>query len=74
MQAHANLAVNLVGAGKIDKAKAVFSAGQRLAPEYFRSRLEGTLPLARLEHRRRVQTFLRIAAGLENPDAAEALR
>jgi adenylate cyclase len=74
VSAQANLAVSLVGAGEIDKAKAVFSAGQRLAPEYFRDRLEGTLPLARLEHRRRVQTFLRIAAGLEDPSAAEALR
>jgi adenylate cyclase len=74
VQAQANLAVCLVGAGEIEKAKAVFSAGERLAPEYFRGRLEGSLPLARLEHRRRVQTFLRIAAGLEDPSAAEALR
>jgi hypothetical protein len=37
-------------------------------------RLEGTLPLARPEHRKRVQTFLRIAAGLEDPSAAETVR
>jgi tetratricopeptide (TPR) repeat protein len=74
VQAQANLAVCLVGAGEIEKAKAVFSAGQRMAPEYFRGRLEGTLPLARAEHRKRVQTFLRIAAGLEDPSAAETVR
>jgi TolB-like protein/class 3 adenylate cyclase len=72
--AHCNLAICLVGAGEIDRAKAVFAAGQRLAPEYFRNFLEGTLPLAQPEHRKRVQTFLRIAAGIEDPSAAEAVR
>ena len=39
---HLHLAICLVGMGEIDKAKAAFAAGQRLAPEYFRIRLEGT--------------------------------
>ena len=65
----------LVGIGEIDKAKTAFAAVQKLAsPEYFRSRLEGTSPYARPEDRRRATTFLRIAAGLEDPSAAEALR
>ena len=72
--AHANLVVCFVGAGEIEKAKAAFRAGQPIAPEYFRERMAGNLPLAQLEHRVRVQTFLRIAAGLEDPSAAEPLR
>ena len=47
--AHSHLAVCLVGAGEIDKAKAVFEVGQRLAPEFFRRRLEGTSSYARSE-------------------------
>jgi hypothetical protein len=52
----------------------MFAAGQRLAPEYVKSRLEGTWWYARPEDRRRAITFFRIAAGLEDPTAAEALR
>ncbi len=72
--AHLHLATCLIGTGEIDKAKAAFAAGQRLGPEYFRSRLEGTSTLARPEDRTRQRTFLRIAAGLEDPSAAETLR
>jgi TolB-like protein/class 3 adenylate cyclase len=72
--AHHNLAVCLVGAGEVDKAKAAFDVGQELAPEYFKRRLEGTSSYARSEDRKRVTTFLRIAAGLEDPSAADALR
>ena len=72
--AHHHLAVCLVGSGEIDKAKAVFEVGQRLAPEFFRRRLEGTSSYARSEDSKRVTTFLRIAAGLEDPSAADALR
>ena len=50
------------------------TAVQKLAPEYFRSRLEGTSSYARSEDRKRATTFLRIAAGLEDPSAADALR
>jgi len=69
-----NLACCLVGAGEIDRAKAAFEAGQRLAPEFFKVRLEGVSPFTQPEDRKRLQTFLRIAAGLEDPSAAEALR
>ena len=71
---HLYLAICLVGMGEIDKAKAAFTAGQKLAPEFFRIRLEGTPAYARPEDRKRADTFLRIAAGLEDPSAAEALR
>jgi adenylate cyclase len=75
IQAHFNLAVCLVGAGEIDKAKAVFAALQKLAPEYVRRRLKGTsAAYARPEDRKRALTFLRIAAGLEDPSAVDALR
>src|SRR4029078_3877670 len=36
LQPHVNLACCLVGAGEIDRAKAAFEAGQRLAPEFFK--------------------------------------
>jgi tetratricopeptide (TPR) repeat protein len=71
---HVSLTCCLVGAGEIDKAKAAFAAGQKLAPEHFKVRLEGTSPYARPVDRARQRTFLRIAAGLEDPSAADALR
>ena len=68
-----NKVVGLVGTGEIDKAKTAFAALQRLAPKG--SRLEDVESLfGRAEDRTRWQTFLRIAAGLEDPSAADALR
>jgi tetratricopeptide (TPR) repeat protein len=73
--AHLNLAVCLVGAGDAERARGVFAAGQRLAPEFFKMRLEGKSSLYRQpDDRVRLQTFLRIAAGLEDPTAAAAFR
>jgi tetratricopeptide (TPR) repeat protein len=69
---HHNLVTCLVGAGEIDKAKVAFAAGQKAA--YFRSRLDGVSASARLEDRRRQHIFFRIAAGLEDPSAADAVR
>jgi len=75
VQAHTNLAVCLVGVGEIDAAKTSFEALQKVASEeWVRSRLEGAWSYARPEDRRRATTFLRVAAGLEDPGAAEALR
>jgi hypothetical protein len=51
-----------------------FAAGQKLAPKHFKVRLEGTSPYARPEDRARQRTFLRVAAGIEDPSAADALR
>ncbi len=74
LRAYANLVICFVGVGEIDKAKAAFEIGQMRAPEYFRSKLEGAWAYARPEDRKRANTFLRVAAGLEDPSAAEALR
>jgi hypothetical protein len=72
--AHNNFVVCLVGSGDVAKARVAFDLSQALAPEYFRSRLDGGSSYAREDDRRRATTFLRIAAGLENPSAADALR
>ena len=56
LQPHVNLACCLVGTGEIDKAKATFEAGQKLAPEFFRVRLEGSAsPFTQPEDRKRLQ-------------------
>jgi adenylate cyclase len=72
--AHNNLVVCLVGSGEIDKARMAFNVGQALAPQYFRTRLDGTSSYAQPGDRSRATTYLRIAAGLEEPSAAEQLR
>jgi tetratricopeptide (TPR) repeat protein len=74
IQAHFIFVECLVGAGEIDKARVAFATGQKLAPTYFRIRMDGQSPMGRPEDRRRQQLFLRIAAGLEDPSAAEVLR
>jgi adenylate cyclase len=74
IQPLATLALCYVGANDIAKARAAFAEGQRRAPGFFKSRLEGNSFLARPEDRKRGLTFLRIAAGLEDPSAANALR
>ena len=75
LPAHIYLVLDLVGVGEIGKAKAMFETLQKVAsPEFLRPRLEGTWHFGRSEDRRRATTFLRIAAGLEDPGAAEALR
>ena len=74
IQPHLMLAICFVGANEIAKARTMFAAGQRLAPEYVKSRLEGTWAYTRPEDIKRATTFFRIAAGLEDPSAAEELR
>jgi hypothetical protein len=74
IQSHSQVVLNFVGLGEIGKAKASFETLKKMAPaEYLRSRLEGTWVFGRSEDRRRATTFLRIAAGLENPSSADAL-
>ena len=48
------LAICYVGANEIAKARAMFAAGQRLAQEYVKSRLEGTWAYTRPEDIKRV--------------------
>jgi TolB-like protein/class 3 adenylate cyclase len=75
IQAHAVLANCYVGANEIAKARAVFAAGQSRAPEFFKKGLEeGRSFYARPEDGKRAKAFFRIAAGLEDSSAADALR
>src|SRR5262245_1452283 len=75
IQAYTHVVLGFIGVGEVDKAKAMFETLQKVASaEFLRSRLEGTWPFGRAEDRKRATTFLRIAAGLEDPSAAEALR
>jgi adenylate cyclase len=71
---HLYLAITYVGRGEIDKAKAALESARRMAPELIQSRLEGNWPFQRAETREHLSVFLRIAAGLEDPSAADALR
>jgi tetratricopeptide (TPR) repeat protein len=75
LQPRFNLVNCYVGANDIAKARAVFVEGQGRAPDSFKTRLErGTTFYARPEDNKRANVFFRIAAGLEDPSAAEALR
>ena len=68
------LALNHVGIGEIEKAKSAMEVARRLAPEAIQLRLDGYSPLRDPEHRKRWTAFLRVAAGLDDPSAADALR
>ncbi len=70
---HAHLAVNYVGLGKIDEAKAALAEAVRIAPGQTERSLAGFM-FRKPEHQKRGTTFLRIAAGLEPPERAEGLR
>src|SRR5262245_1489263 len=68
-----HLAVNYVGLGEITKARAALDEASRLAPGQVERSLKGFM-FRNPEHQRRGTTFVRIAAGLEDPVAADALR
>jgi adenylate cyclase len=75
LEPRGNLARCYVGVNEIAKARAAFAALQTLAPEYVKKGLkQGAQLFGRPEDRKRATTFFRIAAGLEDPTAAEALR
>ena len=64
-----------VGLGNIEAGKKAFEVASRLAPELTESRLSGGGALFRKpENKHRFTTFMRIAAGLEDPGMADALR
>jgi adenylate cyclase len=71
---HVMLANSYVGMGEIEKAMTALEEARRLGPEVVESRLAAGFPLRDCEHRLRAITFMRIAAGLQDPAAAEALR
>jgi hypothetical protein len=73
-QGHGHLAMNYVGLGDIAKAKDASAEASRLAPGWVERCLAGRFAYRKPEHLRRATTFLRIAAGLEDPGAADALR
>ena len=70
---HAHLAVNYVGLGDLAKARAAVDESTRIAPGQVERSLAGFM-FRKPEHQQRGTTFLRIAAGLEDPAAADALR
>ncbi len=72
--AHGNQALAYVGLGDIEHAKAALEAARRLAPAFVQGRLDGEMLCRDPEHRNRCTTFYRIAAGLEDLSAADALR
>ena len=70
-----NLVVCLVGMGEIEKAKAEFDRARQLFPQLIGRNVAGRMPRrARADVNACVRVFWRIAAGLEDPSAAEALR
>lgn len=83
-EAYLYTAALYVGPDNIDKAKSALERARALAPEYIqhlfqmRSRTAQSDPRKTVdggaELRRRFHIFLRIAAGLEDPAAAAALR
>jgi adenylate cyclase len=70
---YAHLAVNYVGLGEIAKARAALDEATRIAPGQVERSLAGFM-FRKQEHQRRGTIFLRVAAGLEDPTAADALR
>lgn len=67
-------AVSHVGRGALSEAKRALETLRRLAPEFLEARLNGYSPYRREQDRQRSLAFTRIAAGLEDPSAADALR
>jgi len=73
-QLHGYLAMNLVGLGDMAAATSACAEARRLAPTWVERGLSSRLVFRKPEHLQRATTFLRIAAGLEDPGAAHALR
>ena len=73
---YANMAMLYVGLGDIAKAKIALEEERRLGQgsAMIERGLAGGLSYRNPVHLRRVTTFLRVAAGLEDPSAADALR
>ena len=73
---HTNLAMLYVGLGDIEKARAAVAEERRLGAGcvLLERGLAGGLSYRNPDHLSRATTFLRIAAGLEDPASAEGLR
>ncbi len=68
------LVIAWITLGEIDRARSEFQAVRKLAPELVDARVAGQFTFSNPVLLRRATTFLRIAAGLEDPGAAAALR
>jgi adenylate cyclase len=64
--AYATLAINFVGMGEIENAKAAVQSLRRINPSHLEARLK-RWNMARSEDVRRATSYLRIAAGVEDP-------
>jgi TolB-like protein len=71
---HTYLAANLVGLGEISAARHALVDARRFGPGFVDRGLEGKFKFRNPDQLQRATTFLRIAAGLEDPSTAEALR
>ena len=72
--AHYWAALNSVAMGQYEQARLALERARQLAPGFVESRLNGPFPGFTAEVAERMQIFLRIAAGLEDPSAADAWR
>lgn len=70
---YVNEAINAVGLGDIGLARTALDAARKLAPAYVDVRLNGQNGYRRPEDQNRVTLAMRIAAGLEQPQAAGGL-
>ena len=68
------LVISWIALGEIDRARSEFQVLRNLAPQIVEARLAGRFTFSSPSLVQRATTFLRIAAGLEDPGAAEALR
>lgn len=71
---HMDAAMAHAGLGNIEAARKAFATAMQLAPQVMSNRLEEGMPTRDAEIRQHTRMLLRIAAGLEDPSAADALR
>jgi adenylate cyclase len=71
--AHATLALIYVGLSEFAKARQTIDKLREIAPDHLAVRLKRGWACQRGEDTRRLLTFIRVAAGLDDPAAAEAL-
>jgi tetratricopeptide (TPR) repeat protein len=72
--AHATLTLIYVGLGEIAQARQAVDRLRQIAPSHLDVRLKKGWACQREEDARRLLTFIRVAAGLEDPAGAETLR
>ncbi len=63
---HIAIAINCMGLGNVDAAKAACDSARQLAPQLLESRLAGVWPSPGSSYHQRAQVFLRAAAGVAN--------